>query len=434
MIALCKSTSIVIGNGHLHNDESVGEITFYSKNGSSVVDYFLLQKQDFSYVIDFRILNQNEFSDHSGLSFSFEKSTLRSLTKDSENVNTQQPFIKFDETKVDQFKRLLSAKETEISSLTAKLDNSADLNGITSEFINILHKSSLEIFGQKKTNGTNPTKQTAWFNQECKIARKQFNKAKNDFNRNKANAQLRSDYITSKLNYNKIKKVNKYKFLQKEKENLSRLSKTNPKLFWQRIKQQYSKEESRSDNVNISEMYDHFTNLFSTENTTNDDTTFNNTVLHDEELEKDIAMTELREAIFSQKNNKSIGPDEISAEIYKCAFEDIAPFILKLFNRLLSNGEYPICFGEGIIHPIHKGGDKNNPKNYRGITLINILSKIYSQLILNRLTRWSKKHSKISQNQFGFQKKKSTIDCIFVLHSIIAKTLADGKKNCIALF
>ena len=80
MIALCKSTSFVIGNGHLHNDESVGEITFYSKNGSSVVDYFLLQKQDFSYVIDFRILNQNEFSDHSGLSFSFAKSTLRSLT------------------------------------------------------------------------------------------------------------------------------------------------------------------------------------------------------------------------------------------------------------------------------------------------------------------------------------------------------------------
>ena len=77
-------------------------LLFFSKNGSSVVDNFLLQKQDFSYVTDFKILNQTEFSDHSGLSFSFEKSTVRSLTKDKENVNTQRLFIKFDETKVDQ--------------------------------------------------------------------------------------------------------------------------------------------------------------------------------------------------------------------------------------------------------------------------------------------------------------------------------------------
>ena len=80
MIALCKSTSFVIGNGRLHDDDNIGEFTLCSKNGSSVVDYFLLQKQDFLYVTDFKILNQNEFSDHSGLSFSFEKSTVRSLT------------------------------------------------------------------------------------------------------------------------------------------------------------------------------------------------------------------------------------------------------------------------------------------------------------------------------------------------------------------
>ena len=134
-------------------------------------------------------------------------------------------------------------------------------------------------------------------------------------------------------------------------------------------------------------MYDRFKNLYSAENTINDDTAFNNSDLQDEELDKDITMPELREAIFCQRNNKSSGPDEISTEIYKCAFEDTSPFIVKLFNRLISNGEYPTCFGEGIIHPIHKGGDKNNPKNYRGITLINILSKIYSQLILNRRLR-----------------------------------------------
>jgi hypothetical protein len=62
-------------------------------------------------------------------------------------------------------------------------------------------------------------------------------------------------------------------------------------------------------------------------------------------------------------------------------------------------------------------------KKHRGIALINILSKIYSQILLNRLNYWSETFKKTLPNQFGFQKVKSTEDCIFILHSIIAKSL-----------
>lgn len=67
-------------------------------------------------------------------------------------------------------------------------------------------------------------------------------------------------------------------------------------------------------------------------------------------------------------------------------------------------------------------------KNYRGITLNNIIAKVYSQVLLNRLTDWTEKHEKISDCQFGYQKGKSTIDCIFILHSIVSKTLNSGQK------
>ena len=95
---------------------------------------------------------------------------------------------------------------------------------------------------------------------------------------------------------------------------------------------------------------------------------------------------------------------------------------------MYKNGEYPKSWGEGIIIPIFKGGDTEDAKNYRGITLINILAKIYSTVLLNRLTNWSTKHKNLIQNQFGFQKGKSTVDCIFVLQSVIQKTLSQRKK------
>ena len=67
--------------------------------------------------------------------------------------------------------------------------------------------------------------------------------------------------------------------------------------------------------------------------------------------------------------------------------------------------------------------------NFRGITLNNIISKIYSNLLVNRLTKWSDKHQKFIDNQLGFQKGNSTVECIFIIHALISKTLASKKKT-----
>lgn len=106
------------------------------------------------------------------------------------------------------------------------------------------------------------------------------------------------------------------------------------------------------------------------------------------------------------------------AEIFKYSYAFISNFVVKFFNRLYSNYEHTTIWREGISVPIFKGGNLENPSNYRGITLINTLGKISSQ-VLNRLTKRSQENSKIVSQQFGFQSKKTTVDCIFILHAII---------------
>ena len=56
------------------------------------------------------------------------------------------------------------------------------------------------------------------------------------------------------------------------------------------------------------------------------------------------------------------------------------------------------------------------------------MGKIYSQILLNRLNKGAEEEGKILDNQFGFQKGKSTVDCIFTFYSIIAKTLGSKEK------
>ena len=209
------------------------------------------------------------------------------------------------------------------------------------------------------------------------------------------------NFLYEKRKYNRLKRNCKKTYSDMEKDQLAHLGKTKPRQFWKRVKMQYTKRLPTAENMDISDLYEHFKELYST-NTENVDSDNPNRQHHrptdalDQDLDCIITEEEVRNAVFNQNNNKSSG------------------------------------WGQGVIIPIFKGGDIENPKNYRGITLINILGKIYSQILLNRLIKWSDKHDRISPTQFGFQKCKSTVDCISILHAIISKTLND-KKNYIVL-
>ena len=74
-------------------------------------------------------------------------------------------------------------------------------------------------------------------------------------------------------------------------------------------------------------------------------------------------------------NGKASGPDEISSEIIMGSYDIISPYLVKIFNTLFDNSQYPDEWGLGFIVPIFKGGDPNTAKNYRGITLNNIFGK-----------------------------------------------------------
>ena len=103
-------------------------------------------------------------------------------------------------------------------------------------------------------------------------------------------------------------------------------------------------------------------------------------------------------------------------------------FLSKSLISFFSSECYPKSWSEGVITPIHKKGNLDDVTNYRGITLINIMSKIYSHILHNRLIKWAEQHEKINECQFGFQPHKSIVDSIFLFHSIISKTLSRGEK------
>ena len=71
--------------------------------------------------------------------------------------------------------------------------------------------------------------------------------------------------------------------------------------------------------------------------------------------------------------------------------------------------------------------------NYRGITLLLIISKIFTRIMYNRLLFWEENCAPLREEQAGFRKGYSTMDNIFTLQAAVQKYLSQkgGRLHCI---
>ena len=81
--------------------------------------------------------------------------------------------------------------------------------------------------------------------------------------------------------------------------------------------------------------------------------------------------------------------------------------LLALFNFLGYNDEYsPTCWREGLIVSLFKKGNTEDPSNYRGITLLNVVGKLYSRVINNRLLKNIQLRHMLHEGQGGLDLRK----------------------------
>lgn len=138
-------------------------------------------------------------------------------------------------------------------------------------------------------------------------------------------------------------------------------------------------------------------------------------------------LTELKE-IFSQiKNGNSAGYDDISIKILENLPESALCALVEAINGSFETGEFPSCLGLAIVVPLHKGGETDDPSNYRPISLLATLSKVVEKLVKARLINFLLRFNILSSVQFGFQATKSTSDAIFALLEKIYLCINDGE-------
>lgn len=149
-----------------------------------------------------------------------------------------------------------------------------------------------------------------------------------------------------------------------------------------------------------------------------------------EEQTEEIKMEELMNVIKKLKNGKTPGNDKITTEMIKNLGETGREILLQIINKAWKNEKIPEEWGIALIKPIHKKGDKQTCENYRGITLLNTIVKIYEQIINNRLKIILE--PQLAEPQSGFRPGRNTQDHIFTIKQIIEKKQPQNKNIFLA--
>ena len=172
-----------------------------------------------------------------------------------------------------------------------------------------------------------------------------------------------------------------------------------------------------------------FSNLYNAQNTQDFDYQFYDNMLQHKRLLEDnmkdplydetrslnipISRDEIEKVVFRAKNGKSVGPDKIPYEILK--FPSVIDALYSLFNFCLDSGLIPSIWRKAIITPIPKDSTKDPriPLNYRGISLLCAVRKLYSSVLNARLLPYLENNGLLVDEQNGFRSGRSCQDHVF---------------------
>ena len=78
---------------------------------------------------------------------------------------------------------------------------------------------------------------------------------------------------------------------------------------------------------------------------------------------------------------------------------------------------------------IFKKGDREDPGNYRGITLLSVVGKVFCKILNNRLVQCLDKEGALHEGQAGFRLNRGCMDNVYTLNEIVQGRLREDKKT-----
>lgn len=144
-------------------------------------------------------------------------------------------------------------------------------------------------------------------------------------------------------------------------------------------------------------------------------------------MDGDFSEDELVAALGKLQYYKACSFDQVRNEALKEGGAELRTNLLKLFNWINSTEHVPAGWAQSLVVMLYKDGDSTDPGNYRGISLISCLGKLYLSMWTQRITEHI--DPRLAEEQGGFRAKRSTVDQIFAFNEALLHQRRAGRTT-----
>lgn len=148
---------------------------------------------------------------------------------------------------------------------------------------------------------------------------------------------------------------------------------------------------------------------------------------------QEVTINEVRDAINSIKKSKTADTYGLTTSLLKSMIDVVTIPLTKVINRCIATSCFPDALKIAAVLPLFKKGDSLNLNNYRPISLLPVISKVFEKVMFRQIYSYFLNNTLFTKTQYGFQNGKSTCDAILqFINSIIEGW--ENKQFCMASF
>ena len=143
----------------------------------------------------------------------------------------------------------------------------------------------------------------------------------------------------------------------------------------------------------------------------------------------------VRKVVMNLDLSKASGPESIPVVVLKNCEPELSYILAELFNKCTKESCFPDCWKVSSVVPVFKNvGERSTAKNYRPVSLLSVVSKVFEKLVNNRIVDHLEKCGPFSDFQYGFRSSRSTADLLTVVSDRIARAFnRSGATRAVAL-
>ena len=142
----------------------------------------------------------------------------------------------------------------------------------------------------------------------------------------------------------------------------------------------------------------------------------------------DITQEDVLDQLKNLDTNKALGPDGISPKLLKKAAKPISKILQYIFNLSIKTSKFPSAWKKANVVPIHKKGDKSVIDNYRPVSLLSVVAKVFERIVFKYVYNYFKDNFVISVYQSGFLPGCSTVTQLLDVYHHFCRAVDEGKE------